>query len=408
MSWDVNGDSSLKVFGNAGRYFIPIASNTNIRASGAEVLTEQFFTFGSIDPTTGAPIGLGPQIGGTNVNGSLTPPNPASVASKSLEPMYQDEFIIGAQWQLTDIWTAGVRGIRREVKNGVEDFCSHDAITAFVQDQGYEDFDGSTIPSCIILNPGRSLDVDLDVTGDGDLQSFSIPANVLGLGNFERSYNALEVFWEANTDRWFFQGSYTWAHSYGNIEGSVNSTLEQDDAGLTQDFDHPLFQDGAYGNLPNDRRHTLKAFGSYQLNDQWRLGSNLLVQSGRPVNCNGFVPLDDLDPDGSDVGSLAFYGASSFYCRRSDGGPQELTHRGQFGRTPWTYNIDFLAAYQPTWAEGLTFQVDVFNVFNTQRVTEYSEQGDLIRADESISLNFLNDVNYQTPRSVRLSVRYEF
>lgn len=408
LSWDVNGDSSLKISGSAGRYFIPIASNTNIRASGAEVLTEQFFTFTGIDPVTGAPVGLGPQIGGTNVNGSLTPPNPSSVASKNLEPMYQDEFIVGAQWQLNDIWTAGVRGIRREVKNGIEDFCSHDAITEFVQDEGFDDFDGSTIPSCIILNPGRDLEIDLDVTGDGDLQSFVIPANVLGLPDFDRAYNALEVFWEANADRWFFQGSYTWSHSYGNIEGSVNSTLEQDDAGLTQDFDHPLFQDGAYGNLPNDRRHTLKAFGSYQLNDEWRLGGNVLVQSGRPVNCNGFVPLDDLDPDGSDVGSLAFYGASSFYCRTEDSGPQVLTNRGQFGRTPWIYTFDLSAAYQPAWAAGLTFQADVFNVFNSHRVTEYSEQGDLLRADESVSLNFLNDVNYQAPRSVRLSIRYEF
>jgi len=408
VSWDVRGDSTLKLFGNAGRYFIPIASNTNIRASGAEVLIEQFFPITGIDPVTGAPIGLGPQIGGTNVNGSLEAPNAASVASNSLEPMYQDEFIIGAQWQLTDVWTAGVRGIRREVRNGVEDFCSHDAITAYVQDQGFDDFDGSTIPTCIIMNPGRDLDIALDVTGDGDLQAFSIPSSVLGLPDFERSYNAVELFWEANADAWFFQGSYTWGHSYGNIEGSVNSTLEQDDAGLTQDFDHPLIQDGSYGNLPNDRRHTLKAFGSYEITDQWRVGGNVPVQSGRPVNCNGFVPLDDLDPDGSDAGSLAFYGASSFYCRTADGGPQQLTQRGQFGRTPWQYTFDVSAAYSPEFAEGLTFQVDVFNLFNTQRVTEYSEQGDLIRADETISRNFLNDVNYQAPRAVRFSVRYEF
>ena len=43
----------------------------------------------------------------------------------------------------------------------------------------------------------------------------------------------------------------------------------------------------SYGYLPNDRRHTFKLFGSYALNDEWRFGANLIVQSGRPRNCFG-------------------------------------------------------------------------------------------------------------------------
>lgn len=409
FAWDVNGDSSFKVFGNAGRYHIPVASNTNIRASGVEVLTEQFYLFTGIDPVTGAPTNLGAQLGGTNVNGSLVAPDPGTVASKNLDPMYQDEFILGAQWALNDVWTAGVRAIRRDVKNGYDDFCSYDAITAYVQANGYADYDGSTLATCMIINPGRSLDIGIDVNHDGNLVDFSIPASVIGLPRYERSYNAVEVFWEAiMSDKWFLQGSYTLAHSYGNVEGYVNSTLEQDDAGLTQDFDHPLFEDGAFGDLPNDRRHTLKMFGSYNFNDQWRFGANVLVQSGRPVSCNGYVPTDTLDPDGADAGNLAFYGASSFYCRTEDSGPQVLTQRGQFGRTPWTYSLDLSAAYQPQWLSGLTLQVDVFNVLNSERVTEYSETGDLVRQDETVNPNFLNDVNYQSPRSVRLAARYEW
>ncbi|MGE4070030.1 MAG: carboxypeptidase regulatory-like domain-containing protein [Lysobacterales bacterium] len=408
FSWDMRGDSTVKIFGNAGRYHIPVAANTNIRASGSEVLIEQFFNFTGINPTTGAPNTLGSQLGNTNVNGSLEPPNPATVASTNLDPMYQDEFILGAQWAINDTWTAGVRGISREVKNGVDDFCSLDAIVDYVNANGYPDFDGSTLATCMILNPGRSLDIGIDVEGDGNLVDFSIPANVIGLPDYKRQYYAIELFWEANfSNEWFLQGSYTWAHSYGNIEGYVNSTLEQDDAGLTQDFDHPRFEDGAYGNLPNDRRHTFKLFGSYNINEEWRVGGNLLVQSGRPVSCNGFVPLDGLNPDG-DGGSLALYGASSFYCRPADGEPSELTYRGQYGRTPWIYSVDGSLSYMPNWAEGLTLQVDIFNLFNSSKVTEYSETGDLSRADESVNPNFLNDVNYQTPRSIRLTARYSF
>jgi hypothetical protein len=417
FAWDVKGDSSVKLFGNAGRYYIPVASNTNIRASGTESLVERFFTFTGIDPITGAPLALGGQLGQTNVNGSLIPPDPATVASTSLDPMYQDEFILGAQWALNETWTAGVRAIRREVKNGFDDFCSYDAITAFVQDNGFPDYDGSTLATCIIVNPGRPVDIGIDANFDGNLVDFSIPANVIGLPEYKRSYNAVELFWEANfDDQWFLQGSYTWAHSYGNVEGYVNSTLEQDDAGLTQDFDHPAFEDGAYGNLPNDRRHTIKVFGSYKLNEEWRFGGNAVIQSGRPVSCNGFLPLvtDEeiialgLDPDGADVGNLRLYGASSFYCRPADGADSVLTQRGDYGRTPWTYSLDLSASYTPQWVEGLTLQVDVFNVFNSQKVTEYSEAGDLVRADQTVDPNFLNDVNYQTPRSVRFVARYEF
>jgi hypothetical protein len=133
----------------------------------------------------------------------------------------------------------------------------------------------------------------------------------------------------------------------------------------------------------------------------------VIIQSGRPVSCNGFVPTGNLDPDGADVGNLAFYGASSFYCVPADGEDPVLTQRGQYGRTPWTYTFDVSAAYQPNWLEGLTLQADIFNLFNTQRVTEYYEVGDLSRNNET-NPNFRNDVNYTTPRSVRFAARFEW
>jgi len=70
VSWDVNGDSTSKAFANWGRYYIPVASNSNIRASGVEYFDIDYFYYDSIDPTTGAPVGLGEQIGPTRVNGS--------------------------------------------------------------------------------------------------------------------------------------------------------------------------------------------------------------------------------------------------------------------------------------------------------------------------------------------------
>jgi hypothetical protein len=53
-------------------------------------------------------------------------------------------------------------------------------------------------------------------------------------------------------------------------------------------------------------------------------------------------------------------------------------------------------------------QASIFNLLNTQQVTEYDEKGDLTLEDSGQNPNFLNDLNFQTPRSVRLTARYSF
>lgn len=406
FSYDVNGDSSLKIFGNAGRYFIPIAANTNVRASGVEQLRDTYYLFDDIDPETGVPTGLGQQLGQVQVNGSATPPDPRTVSARNLKPMYQDEFILGAQMALGNDWSVGVRGIAREVRNGMDDYCGKQAFADWAEDNGYEDFDTHSMATCVIVNPGQDLQIALDVNNDGNYEYHTVSNDYLDLPEYKRKYRALEFFWErAYADGWSLQGSYTWAKSDGNMEGYVNSTLEQDDAGLTQDFDHALFTHGTDGYLPNDRRHTLKVFGRYDLSEEWSVGGVGIVQSGAPVNCNGYIPLEGL---GEDEGPLQSYGPSSFYCLDADG-EQTLTQRGSRGRTPWTMTIDTSLSYQPNWADKrLTLKMDVFNLLNSQKVTKFNQTADRNRASPEFDPEFLNAYSFQAPRSVRLSAHYAF
>lgn len=415
FSWDVNGDSTFKVFGNAGRYFIPVASNTNIRGSVAEESTEVWYFVDGIDPNTGLPI-YDPAnvLFPLAVNGSRVAPNPATVAAVNLEPMYQDEFILGFQHQLGSDWSLGMRGIKREVKAGMDDVCSHNGFNQWSADQGFDpnfatDGDGIDMAGCFLLNPGADAEMALDPDNNGTLEVYTVPASYLGLPQYSRKYHAAEFFFEkAKSNNWYLQGSYTYAKSKGNVEGYVNSTLEQDDAGVTQDFDFPAFEDGAYGYLPNDRRHSLKLFGAYDLSDEWTVSANMLVQSGRPVSCNGFIPVEDLGIGQPDAGSIGNYAGSSFYCRNA-AGELTLTNRGDFGRTPWTRTFDAGVSYTPNWAnDKLNLQVKVFNVLNSQTVTEYNESSAAFRTQTTLDPDFLNDVNYQTPRSVRFTVRYDF
>lgn len=404
FSWDVAGDSSMKVFGNAGRYYIPVATNSSIRATGTEYRENNWYYVTGWNEADGTPVGQGAQIGETQINGSLEAPNPASVASTSLSPMYQDEYILGAQVQLNDNWTAGFRAIHREVKSGMDDTCTTNAWIDWAADNGYDDFDPSSVPSCYIINPGEDVTLNVDLDGDGTVELATLPASYLGLPKYRRNYTAVELFWERAGEKFQFQGSYTLAKSRGNVEGYVNSTLEQEDPGLTQDFDHRLFMDGAYGPTPNDRTHTIKMFGAYKLSDEWQLGGNLLVQSGRPVNCQGFIPLENVPQP--DRGTLSSYSGSSFYCL-NDNGTRELHQRGDQGRTPWIWNFDLAVAYIPNWADSkLKFKLDIFNLFNNDEVTEYNEFKEATR--NSVDPNYMNDLNYQSPRSLRLTVRYDF
>lgn len=212
----------------------------------------------------------------------------------------------------------------------------------------------------------------------------------------KRKYTAMEFFFDANWDRFFMQGSYTYARSIGNTEGGVKSDIGQPDTNATQDFDYPELAVDSYGYLPNDRRHSLKLFGNYEINDEWSVGANLLVQSGRPKNCLGIL---DLDP-GPDVSPHA-YGSSFFRC---DGVP---TPRGTEGRLSWSKNIDLNVAYKPSFTEGLQFKVDIFNVLNSQEVTAVNEQIEDPSTGTRLETAFL-PLSFQAPRTVRFMVQYDF
>ncbi len=396
FSWDVNGDSTFKVFGNAGRYYIPIMTNTNVRLSGAETDIQRYYaadgTFagGQFDlPNLGALLG-------TVVQSNGQAGNPLSVVDPNLEPLYQDEYILGAQTQLSESWTAGLRTVYRKMNAGMDDYCAYQRPHDWALANGYTADEAETIGTatshCFLMNPGSDLtmNVDLDGAGPEGLTQIVIPNSVLGLPTPTRTYKAIEFFFErAWDDKWTLQGSYTWSKSYGNSEGYVKSDIAQDDAGITQDFDFAELMEHSYGLLPNDRRHALKLFGAYRLTDEWTVGANLLLQSGRPKNCFGNYAGNAVPEDPT------LYPNSSFYC---NGQPSP---RGTRGFTDWTRTVGLQIAYQPNWAEGLRFGFDVLNLFDEDNVTA-------IRERESPAARYGQPIAWQAPRSMRFTISYDF
>jgi hypothetical protein len=409
LSWDVMGDSTLKAYANVGRYYIPVAANTNIRATQGEKYEQRFYTFTGRDPRTQGPTGLSANDIGTPQiisDGSLA--NPATVSDMNLKPMSQDEVILGFQKALAARWTMGVKATYRKLNNGMDDYCSHLGFERWAADNKHPDFDSSTMAGCMILNPGNDITLMMDLNNDGTLQKATVPNSYLGLTKYTRTYKALEFTLERPWDgKWGLNASYVWSKLKGSGEGYVNSVINQEDAGVTQDFDFAALTDGSNGYLSNDRRHVFKVYGNYGLTDEWRLGFNGTLSSGRPTSCIGFVP--DWAKDASDAANYTT--ASSYYCL-NDKGQSELHSRGTAGRTPWTYMLDLQVAYMPKVAKGkLTLQADIFNVFNTQKVTEWNEQRDYSRdtvPEGTLNQNYQRPTGFQTPRSVRLTARYEF
>jgi outer membrane receptor for ferrienterochelin and colicin len=401
MVWDVKGNAETKVFANAGRYYIPVMSNTNVRLAGAELDYTDYYAWDGQSYSNDRfqiPV-LGAQLGGRLEVSNGAAADPKTVVDPDIKPMFQDEYILGMQQALGNRWTVSAKLTHRNLKSVMDDICNDEGARNYAESVGtytpdQVDAIADTVGHCFLGNPGKNLNANVDLNGDGNLTLVTIPNEFLKFPQPKRTYNSLELGFERAWDgKWSLQGSYVLAFSKGNTEGYVKSDIGQDDAGISQDWDYPGLSEGAYGYLPNDRRHSFKAFGAYQITPEFRMGANLLVQSGRPRNCLGYYA--------GQVDSVSIvYGAASFWCN------SELTPRGGKGRTDWKRELSLQATYQPKWQKGLSFTVDAINIFNertVQSVTETAEVG--INSPDPL---YEQPVGIQPARRFRFTAQYEF
>lgn len=406
-SYDLAGDGLSKVFGSWGRYFLQIPANTNVRLAGGETYYSDYYVLNGVNADS-TPV-LGAQIGNRVTTGNGIVPDTSTIVNAGIGPMYQDEFVLGYERALNKKWSASVTAVFRDLKQVIEDEAVDAALLKYAAAKGYNKFEAGGFDYYVLTNPGADLDFYVNLTtdrnGDGVVdigdqdgdkstkQAVHLPAADLGYPKASRKYYALELKLERQfVDKWFANFSYVWAHLYGNYEGSVYSDIGQKDAGITQLFDQPGLVDGTYGDQPNDRRHTFKAWGGYQLTKEVLVSTNFSAQSGRPISALGLHPTDLF---------ARAYGASSYYV----GGV--LSPRGSQGRTPWVYTFDLSAKYKPTWGRRkLSFGLDVFNVANWQTVTGVFERAETSAGAKEF--RYKRARTLQTPRYVRVSASYDF
>ena len=420
FTYDVTGDRTSKLFGFYGRYFLPVAVNTNQRLAGAEFFIQDRWMLDlsggpndtnadGIHDTTDEPI-LGTFVSGANFGDGTLKATNTSVDAE-IDPMYVDEFILGYEQQMWDGWTLGVKGTYRELGTAIDDV----AIDAAVLDYCDNVATDLTYTQCysvwygfhqyVLTNPGEDMVITLSgadlsratggaITAD---RQITLTADQLNYPEPERTYKAVEVSMEKSFDGiWGARFSYVWSESEGNYEGALKSDNGQVDPGLSQDFDQPGLTDNSYGFLPNHRAHSFKAFGNWQVTPALNIGANLIIQSPRKFGCQGVHPTDFF---------ASLYGPASWFCQGV------ATPRGSVFESDWTKNLDLTFAYNLSEVftipgDSLVLRADVFNVFGFEAETDYNEFGDLDATTPDP--NFGRPTAYQSPRGVRLSVAYRF
>jgi hypothetical protein len=392
-TWDVYGDSSTKVFGNLGRYHLQMPTNVAVRAAGASLFTNQYYTYTGVDQTTGAPTGLTQLSGVTSTNNEFgQSKDPRTVAAQGMDSLYQDELILGFERAFSPDLNFGAKFTYRKLKSGIDDFCDSRPFQKWGVAHnipGAADF-GSP---CFLFNPGQDNDFQIDF-GTGTLTPVHLTAAELGYPEVKRSYVALDLFAEHPLrNGWYGKINYTLARNSGNTEGQTRSDSGQADVSTTAVFDYPELTLNSNGLLPNDRKHQLKAYGFYQVLPEVSVGGNLLIASGRPKNCIGTLPTSYYE-----AGNPATdYGSEFFFCNG------KAAPRGTFGRQPWDTRLDLNVAYSPTMVKGLVVKADVFNVFNRQTAQNMTEA-----YNSGLTVNPLYGgiISYTAPRSIRFSAEY--
>jgi hypothetical protein len=102
FSWDVHGDSTLKVFGNAGRYYLALPEQVALSIAAPVTNAGVYGTYTGVNPTTGEPIGFTPLPQNPTTGVSIDSEygqakDPRISASQNIKAEFSDNFVLGMQ-----------------------------------------------------------------------------------------------------------------------------------------------------------------------------------------------------------------------------------------------------------------------------------------------------------------------
>lgn len=364
LIWDPSGTGKTKVFGSYGRYYEEIPMDLVIRSFSYE-RQPRIINYSPTSVTPDANAEKDADTASAILGGFTEPSDP------NLKNQYLTELIAGGEREVMPFVSVGIKGIYRSYGRVIEDFLCAD--------------DGTYC----IGNPGEGI-MKKVFTLDYSTQ-FPAPKP-------KRTYKGIQLdATKALSNNWQGMASYIYSRLEGNYDGEYAPfTNVGADPNISAAYDYyDFFTNGSNlnvitnkGPLSNDRRHQLKASGTY--NTPWKLsvGVSAYWRSGTPVTRYGY----------SDA-----YRRYEFF----------LTPRGAEGRTPSNYDADVHLGYPiPVRNSQLNILLDVFNLLNTQRPVLLDQRYSFQESDNALAKSanpdYLKPIVRTPALSARLGVRWTF
>ena len=397
-TYDVSGNGSSKVYASWGRFYAKVPNDLAVRAMGTDsgITRQDYF-----DAALTRPVPNGVSLDRTTTHLQRT-----SDAAAIIEPgtggAYTDEILAGVEFEVFHGANLGVRYIRRNMPQILEDIGQ-------LPIAGY--FEGTDVPvDYFITNPNATTTV-VQCCGATNV-SFEDPVH---------NYDAVEVTLNKRfTGRWGAIASYRYSRLRGNFEGFFRSDNGQNDPAISSLYDFPT-NDPTYtqvggpefgfigdiryqgatlgsGKLPNDRPHQMKVFTNYMVRDV-NVGIGVTLGSGKTLTQLAANPVYN-NP-----------GEIPMTIR----GAGFQTVDGFKSRAPMDAQIDLHADYRPSFSgQRFTILADVFNLFNRQAALDYDNWYET--AFGTLNPNFGYPTNgggssspsFQAPLALRLGVRYDW
>ncbi len=456
---DPTGKGNIKVFYNYGRFFefLPLDAAERSLSQELDFTGARFapaFTINGAGQrivtldANGAPIPVidaAHLLSGAENDGGLT--NAITVSASDLSAItagtklgFQDEHIVGAEFQLPKNFVLSVRYQYRNLKRVVEDMAvlSPEAALAGITQTYFignpssrldaatnlQQFTfplGGTAPAgCTsgieaeIADPVTGVPISNVCFGSVGINpltgaSVNIPDGVPdGFPDPIRKYKAFEL--ELNkrfSNNWQLLSNFRIASLRGNYEGHLRNDNGQTDPGISSLFD---FTAGDYnllgdqfqvGHLNTDRRFVSNIYASYAFgenrgffNSRFLTGLNL----GMGFHMESGIPISEYLPH-------------PVYL---NAGEIPVGGRGKLGRTPFFTQLDLHADYPWVINERarISFIADFFNVTNNRRLRlpDQFRQLDLGENNpDFLQPSIINLTSgFHLPFSVRLGARFEF
>lgn len=400
--WDPKNNGRTKVYGFYGRFYEAVPLDLNIRAlNGEDYIINSYQHVGNpsnpnfwFNPS-GNPIpasvraggvGAGTENGWAKFRARFLTAATQTPLDADLKLQYQDEFIIGGEYQFGAVWSAGLRLVDRELERIIEDFGT------------FTDPDPSILTGYVIGNPGEGTFGAV----------YDKP---------KRSYKAAELTLQrAYANNWQLYASYVYAKAEGNHEGLFMTGYEQLDPNITALYDIPSFLPNADGSLRADRPYIFKVHSSYTFPFGLTFGEGFYFSAGAPYSAQGPEIYNG-------------YGDGTIF----------LKERGAEGRTPdyWSLDLhaDYMLPFLKSGGRGLSIILDVLNVFDNDETVEvdqdyiyqaivadqgtqfepWFEESNLdafgnpqFRADLPRSAYFGSPILLQSPRTVQVGVKFTY